>query len=131
MIVDSSPLLAVTDGAILAANSDGALIMARYGQTKREQLAQAIGNLRDVGATVLGAAFTMTSTRGSAYSYSYGYYGDERHEPTRGDVLPAAKRAADSDRAPLDSSELPSFADGKHRESHEASARDGRSGSSA
>lgn len=131
VIVDSSPLLAVTDGAILAANSDGALIMARYGQTKREQLAQAIGNLRDVGATVLGAAFTMTSTRGSAYSYSYGYYGDERHEPTRGDVLPAAKRAADSDRAPLDSSELPSFADGKHRESHEASARDGRSGSSA
>ncbi len=81
VIVDSSPLLAVTDGAILAANSDGALIMARYGQTKREQLAHAIGNLRDVGATVLGTVFTMTSTRGAnSYSYNYGYYGSDRRD---------------------------------------------------
>ena len=45
VIVDSSPLLAVTDAAILAADSDGVLIMARFGQTKREQLAHAVGNL--------------------------------------------------------------------------------------
>ncbi len=50
VIVDSSPLLAVTDAAILAANSDGVLIMARFGQTKREQLAHAVGTLEDVGA---------------------------------------------------------------------------------
>ena len=50
VIVDSSPLLAVTDAAILAANADGVLIMARFGQTKREQLAHAVGNLEDVGA---------------------------------------------------------------------------------
>ena len=50
VIVDSSPLLAVTDAAILAADSDGVLIMARFGQTKREQLAHAVGNLEDVGA---------------------------------------------------------------------------------
>ena len=78
VIVDSSPLLAVTDAAILAANSDGVLIMARFGHTKREQLAHAVGNLEDVGAPLLGAVFTMTPTRGSAaYSYNYSYYGDE------------------------------------------------------
>ena len=77
VIVDSSPLLAVTDAAILAADADGVLIMARFGQTKREQLAHAVGNLKDVGAPLLGAVFTMTPARGSAsYSYSYGYYGD-------------------------------------------------------
>jgi receptor protein-tyrosine kinase len=82
VIVDSSPLLAVTDGAILAANSDGALVMSRSGQTKREHLAHAIGILRDVGATVLGAVFTMTPTRrGGSYSYSYSYYGEDRREP--------------------------------------------------
>ena len=71
VIVDSSPLLAVTDAAILAANSDGVLIMARFGQTKREQLTHAVGNLEDVGAAVLGAVFTMTPDRGrGAYSYS-------------------------------------------------------------
>jgi receptor protein-tyrosine kinase len=85
VIVDSSPLLAVTDGAILAANSDGALVMARFGQTKREHLTHAIGNLTDVGASVLGAVFTMTPTRGGGrysynYNYNYGYYGDDRRE---------------------------------------------------
>jgi capsular exopolysaccharide synthesis family protein len=86
VIVDSSPLLAVTDAAILAANSDGALIMARFGQTKREQLAHAVGNLEDVNAPLLGAVFTMTPTRGSgSYSYNYGgYYGsDASRRPSR------------------------------------------------
>ncbi len=74
VIVDSSPLLAVTDAAILSANSDGVLIMARLGHTKRDQLAHAVGNLHDVGATPLGAVFTMTPERGPA-AYSYNYYG--------------------------------------------------------
>ncbi len=80
VIVDSAPLLAVTDGAILSANADGALIMCRYGRTKRDTLARAIGNLTDVGATVLGGVFTMTPTR-SKISYSYNYYYDDRREP--------------------------------------------------
>lgn len=75
VIVDSSPLLAVTDAAILAANADGVLLMARYGQTKTEQLSNAVGNLEDVGATVLGAVMTMLPTRGTA-SYHYTYYGE-------------------------------------------------------
>lgn len=75
VIVDSSPLLAVTDAAILAANADGVLIMARFGQTKRDHLMHAVGNLRDVGARPLGAVLTLTPTRGGS-SYSYSYYGD-------------------------------------------------------
>lgn len=77
VIVDSSPLLAITDAAILAAGADGVLIMARYGHTKREQLSHAVGSLESVGAPLLGAVFTMTPTRGRAgYSYNYGYYGE-------------------------------------------------------
>jgi capsular exopolysaccharide synthesis family protein len=92
VIVDSSPLLAVTDAAILATNSDGVLIMARFGQTKREQLAHAFGNLEDVGATILGAVFTMTPARDST-SYSYSYYGNDnaRRPPRR--ELPAEPAA--------------------------------------
>ena len=59
VIVDSSPLLAVTDAAILAAESDGVLMIAKFAKTKREQLAHAIGNLANVGAPILGAMFTM------------------------------------------------------------------------
>jgi capsular exopolysaccharide synthesis family protein len=79
VLVDSCPLLAVTDAAILAADADGVLLVARFGETKREQLTHAARNLRDVGAPLLGAIFAMTPVRGNAsYSYSYSYYGDRR-----------------------------------------------------
>ena len=81
VIVDSTPLLAVTDASILAAGSDGVLIMARFGQTKREQIAHAVESLEGVGAPLLGAVFTMLPTRGgSSYGYGYGYYGAENAE---------------------------------------------------
>jgi capsular exopolysaccharide synthesis family protein len=75
VIVDSCPLLAVTDAAILSADADGVLLMTRFGQTKREQLAHAVRHLKDVGAPLLGAIFTMTPVRGEE-SYSYRTYGD-------------------------------------------------------
>lgn len=78
VIIDSTPLLAVTDAAILAEAADGVLMISRYGRTKREQLTHAVGSLNDVGATVLGAVLTMTPTRGGGtYSYNYSYYGVE------------------------------------------------------
>jgi receptor protein-tyrosine kinase len=85
VIIDSSPLLAVTDAAILAAGADGVLIMARYGKTKREQIAYAVRSLGDVGAKLLGAVLTMTPSRKSAsYNYSYsGYYGVSKSKPRR------------------------------------------------
>ncbi|MCG7580090.1 polysaccharide biosynthesis tyrosine autokinase [Mycolicibacterium sp. OfavD-34-C] len=74
VIVDSTPLLAVTDAAILAAGADGVLLMARFGQTKRDQLTHAVSSLESVGAPLLGAVFTMAPIRGGAsYGYSYGY----------------------------------------------------------
>jgi receptor protein-tyrosine kinase len=72
VIVDSAPLLAVTDSALLAANADGALVVTRFGKTTREQLAHGVADLNDVGATILGAVLTMMPTRGTD-SYGYGY----------------------------------------------------------
>jgi receptor protein-tyrosine kinase len=84
VIVDSSPLLAVTDGAIIAANSDGAIMAVRAGKTKRDHLAYAIGMLRDVDAKLLGAVLTMLPTRGSS-SYSYSYYYSDSYSDSHGD----------------------------------------------
>lgn len=76
VIVDSSPQLAVTDGAILAANADGVLLIVRHGQTKREQLQRGVEHLNDVGALILGTVSTMEpmGRAGSSY-YRYQYYG--------------------------------------------------------
>lgn len=77
VVIDSSPLLAVTDAAILATNADGVLLMGRFGRTKREQLAHAVSSLHNVGARILGTVLTMTPSRGHAsYSYRYSYYAD-------------------------------------------------------
>ncbi|GAA3169662.1 hypothetical protein GCM10020255_057500 [Rhodococcus baikonurensis] len=71
-------MLPVTDAAVLAAMSDGALVIARHGSTKRDQLARAVGNLQSVGAHVLGTVITMTPSRGrNAYEYSYYYESDK------------------------------------------------------
>ncbi|MGN7780852.1 polysaccharide biosynthesis tyrosine autokinase [Mycolicibacterium sp. 22603] len=78
VIVDSTPLLAVTDAAILAAGADGVLLMARFGKTKRDELAHAVGSLEGVGAPILGTVFTMLPNRGSSsYGYGYSYYGTD------------------------------------------------------
>lgn len=91
VLVDSSPLLAVTDAAILAANADGVLIAARFGHTKRDHLSQAVGHLKDVGARLLGAVFTMTPTRGgSSYSYNYTYYGDGKKASSSAAKVPSS-----------------------------------------
>jgi receptor protein-tyrosine kinase len=52
-------------------------MIARFGQTKREQVAHAVRHLEDVGAPLLAAIFTMTPARRNAsYSYNYTYGGD-------------------------------------------------------
>ena len=98
VIVDSTPLLAVTDAAIMAAGADGVLIISRFGQTKREQLAHAVASLESVGATLLGAVFTLMPTRGaSSYSYNYRYdsIDNSAREPRRdlNDAGPASDPA--------------------------------------
>jgi capsular exopolysaccharide synthesis family protein len=80
VIVDSSPLLAATDAAVLAAASDGVLVIARFAETKRDQLAHGIGNLKNVGARILGAIFTMMPAR-SNQAYYYSYYGEADRPP--------------------------------------------------
>lgn len=79
VIVDATPLLAVTDAAILAAGADGVLLMVRFGQTRRDQLTHAAGMLKDVGAPLLGAILAFVPARGSL-SYSYNYYAQDGME---------------------------------------------------
>ncbi|KQU32227.1 polysaccharide biosynthesis tyrosine autokinase [Rhodococcus sp. Leaf233] len=77
VIVDGAPLLPVTDSAVLTTHADGALLVTRYGHTKSNELARAIGNLETIGARVLGVVLALTpSKKGDMYSYSYNYAAD-------------------------------------------------------
>lgn len=73
VIFDTPPLLPVTDAAVLAAHTDGALIIARANSTHREQLRTSVESLRRVGAQVLGVVLNRLPARGRSGGYGYGY----------------------------------------------------------
>ncbi|NMM88411.1 protein tyrosine kinase [Rhodococcus sp. SRB_17] len=95
VIIDASPLLPVTDAAVLSAMSDGALLIARHGETKRDQFSRAVGNLRSVGAVILGTVITMTPERGrGVYEYKYYYDSDPVVNKDSADIqAPATPRS--------------------------------------
>ena len=70
VLIDAPPLLPVADAAILAAESDGALLVIRHGRTTGAQLDAAIEALAKVDATILGAVINMApSNRANYYGY--------------------------------------------------------------
>ncbi len=72
VVFDSPPLLLVTDAAILSKLTDGALLVARAGKTKREALSSSAEALRHVGAHVFGVVLNRVPSRKRGNSYGYG-----------------------------------------------------------
>jgi capsular exopolysaccharide synthesis family protein len=75
VIVDCPPLLPVTDGAVLAARADGALMMARARKTTSSQVTAAVQALRSVDARLLGCVFNMVQADAPDAYYTYYGYG--------------------------------------------------------
>ena len=74
VILDAPPLLPVTDAAVLAAISSGAILVVRSGKTTREQAGRAVEILEQVDAHIYGAVLNMLTIKDPA-SYGYGYIG--------------------------------------------------------
>jgi capsular exopolysaccharide synthesis family protein len=82
VIFDAPPLLAVTDAAVLATESDGVLLVASAGDTHAAGLQRIAEFLSSVGVKLLGVVlnrFDAKKAYGNTYSsyasYHYGYYG--------------------------------------------------------
>jgi capsular exopolysaccharide synthesis family protein len=89
IVIDAPPLLPVTDAALLASMTDGALLVVRHSKTTRDQLRGANDRLASVGADTLGVVFNMVPKKGGgAYGYGYGYGYGYAPEPE----APAGKR---------------------------------------
>jgi len=78
LIVDTPPILAVADAAVLAPAMDGVLFVIRPGVTTFSAARQAIEQLKRVGAKLVGVVLNNIDLRGSRYAYyyrnSYYYY---------------------------------------------------------
>ncbi len=75
VLLDAPPLLPVIDAAILAAESDGAILVTRHGTTTRDQVAAAAGRLDSVDARLASTVITWMPARNSpdGYGDAYGY----------------------------------------------------------
>ena len=70
VILDSAPLLAVTDAQILSKDVDGTILVTRAGRTKRESVIEAKNLLTKVGANIIGSVLhAVENTRGKYYYY--------------------------------------------------------------
>lgn len=87
VLCDAPPLLPVTDAAILARATSGALMVVSAGRTTRHQLTLATEAIDAVGAKLAGFVMSMVPTRGpdayyAGYGYGYGYGYAENMQPT-------------------------------------------------
>jgi succinoglycan biosynthesis transport protein ExoP len=77
VVVDTPPLMAVTDAAVLSRHVDGILLVIKPGVTKLGATKQTVDQLQRIGANILGVVFNDVELRRSRYSYYYynnGYY---------------------------------------------------------
>lgn len=74
VILDSPPVLPVTDPVILARQVDGAVLVVRCGSTTRAELLRAIQVLRQGDTNLLGVVLNQVDARQESYAYRYSYY---------------------------------------------------------
>jgi len=75
VLLDTPPLNLFTDAALIAANADALLLVARSDKTDRDELKFAVAQLHNVQVNLAGAILNdVELRRGSRYRQGYGYY---------------------------------------------------------
>ena len=72
VIVDSAPVLPVSDALALSRVVDGVLLVCQAGRTTRRTLAEATSRLAQVGAPLVGLVLNRATER-TSQGYGYGY----------------------------------------------------------
>ena len=81
VIVDTPPVLAVTDASVLGRLTDAVILIIRYGTARKQVVLRCIDLLERSGAHLLGVAVNVVDFTAPEYSDYYGkkyyeYYGE-------------------------------------------------------
>ena len=87
VIYDTPPVLGLADGQLLAAHTDGVIIVGGLGKTDRSIMMQALDRLRISNTTVLGVVANGVKGYTSGSYYHYHHY----YAATESDVMKAKK----------------------------------------
>ncbi len=99
VVLDSPPIVPVTDSAVISTLVDGTVFVVRAFRTTRNMVRQGLRALRDVDSPLVGAVLNAVNLdrREYSYYYHYYYYGRDgyRYAPT-----PENAEKVDADRSP-------------------------------
>jgi succinoglycan biosynthesis transport protein ExoP len=88
IVLDSPPVLPVTDAQLLEEMADATVLLARVGFTTRAALARAYKLLlvhrKDLARPAIGVLLNFVPTRSSAHYGYYGYYGGKKYQYQQG-----------------------------------------------
>ena len=76
IIIDSPPVIHVTDALIISPHVDGVVLVVKSNHTPREAVQRAKQALTDVNAKIFGVVLNCIdlNTESYYYNYKYGYY---------------------------------------------------------
>ncbi len=86
VVIDTPPILPVTDAVALSTRVDTVLLVSNAGNTRQSQLKHAAARLQEVNANVAGVVLNRVSTRsGDYYHYYKAYYAADESKPKKDD----------------------------------------------
>ncbi len=91
-IIDTAPLLPVSDGAEIATIADATLIVHHAGKSTREQAQRSIEALAKVGKKPVGVVLNMITRGRGRYDEEYGYYYAEYRPERNHRAAPATEQ---------------------------------------
>ena len=111
VVLDSPPVMPVTDARILAAAADVTVLVLRADKSTRHVSVHARDGLQSVGADIAGVVVNDVSRRVGGYGYGYGYYGTYGRD---GDASRTTLTATTGTHAPLADPENLTVASSNH-----------------
>ncbi len=83
VIIDTPPLLAAGDAAVLGRRADGVVLVVRAGATEQRAAREAVRQLEMVRARIIGSVLNDPDATAHSYGdyYHYDYYGEEEEAP--------------------------------------------------
>ncbi len=82
VLIDTPPLVGISDSSIIAKETDGAIIVVQYRKYPREMLVKAKQVIETLGVTVVGAVLNNINVMRDDYYYYYSDY----YQSTQGDA---------------------------------------------
>ncbi len=96
VVIDSPPILSVTDGVILARNADTVVLVVRHGKSSRHVVRRARDLLVRSGAPITGVVLNAVDLSSPEYYGYYGYSGYGYSSEDAGSWAPQAKGKDDA-----------------------------------